>query len=97
MINGTVKFFNSTKGFGFITPASGEKDCFVHHTAIKADGFRSLAEGDSDEARASAFVAHMRAEARGSLSEREAVSLELAAPFEQIWAGLARYWRKHAR
>ena len=58
---------------------------------------RSLAEGDSDEARASAFVAHMRAEARGWLSEREAVSLELAAPFEQIWAGLARYWRKHAR
>ena len=47
---------------------------------------RSLAEGDSDEARASAFVAHMRAEARGSLSEREAVSLELAAPFEQIWS-----------
>jgi hypothetical protein len=39
----------------------------------------------------------MRAEARGWLSEREAVALELAAPFEQIWAGLARYWRKQAR
>ena len=48
-IQGTVKLFNDAKGFGFITPASGEKDCFVHHTAIKADGFRSLAEGDKVE------------------------------------------------
>ena len=48
-IQGTVKRFNDAKGFGFITPASGEKDCFVHHTAIKADGFRSLAEGDKVE------------------------------------------------
>ena len=39
-IQGTVKWFNDAKGFGFITPSSGEKDCFVHHTAIKADGFR---------------------------------------------------------
>ncbi len=57
---------------------------------------RSLAVGDTDEARAAVFVAHMRAEARQVLSEREAVTLELAAPFEQIWAGLARYWRKKA-
>ena len=48
-IQGTVKWFNDAKGFGFITPASGEKDCFVHHTAIKSDGFRSLAEGDKVE------------------------------------------------
>ena len=48
-IQGTVKWFNDAKGVGFITPASGEKDCFVHHTAIKADGFRSLAEGDKVE------------------------------------------------
>ena len=46
---GKVKWFNDAKGFGFITPSSGEKDCFVHHTAIKADGFRSLAEGDKVE------------------------------------------------
>lgn len=58
---------------------------------------QSLAQGESDEARVAAFVALMRAGARGSLSEREAVSLETAAPFEQIWAGLARYWRKQAR
>jgi glyoxylase-like metal-dependent hydrolase (beta-lactamase superfamily II) len=50
----------------------------------------------SDEARSAAFVDHLRAEARGWLSEREVAALELAAPFEQIWAGLARYWRKQA-
>jgi len=43
-IIGTVKWFNDAKGFGFITPENGDKDCFVHHTAIKMDGFRSLAE-----------------------------------------------------
>jgi glyoxylase-like metal-dependent hydrolase (beta-lactamase superfamily II) len=58
---------------------------------------QSLAQGASDEERAAGFVSLMRAEARGWLSEREAVTLELAAPFEQIWAGLARYWRKQAR
>ena len=46
---GTVKWFNESKGFGFITPENGDKDCFVHHTAIKADGFRSLAEGERVE------------------------------------------------
>jgi CspA family cold shock protein len=46
---GTVKWFNDAKGFGFITPENGDKDCFVHHTAIKADGFRSLAEVDRVE------------------------------------------------
>ncbi len=46
---GTVKWFNDAKGFGFITPENGEKDCFVHHTAIKSDGFRSLAEGERVE------------------------------------------------
>jgi CspA family cold shock protein len=46
---GTVKWFNDSKGFGFITPANGQKDCFVHHSAIQGGGFKSLAEGDQVE------------------------------------------------
>jgi cold shock protein len=44
-VNGTVKFFNVAKGFGFITPESGGKDVFVHATAVEAAGMRSLQEG----------------------------------------------------
>jgi len=47
--NGTVKWFNDDKGFGFITPADGQKDCFVHHTAIEGSGFKSLAQGQRVE------------------------------------------------
>jgi cold shock protein len=46
---GTVKWFNDQKGFGFITPEGGAKDCFVHHSSIEGSGFKSLAEGDSVE------------------------------------------------
>ncbi len=48
-IKGTVKWFNDQKGFGFITPEDGSRDCFVHHSSIQAEGFKSLDEGDKVE------------------------------------------------
>jgi cold shock protein len=46
---GTVKWFNDAKGFGFITPENGDKDCFVHYSAIAGSGFRTLVEGERVE------------------------------------------------
>jgi CspA family cold shock protein len=45
MANGTVKWFNDAKGYGFIAPDGGAKDVFVHHTSITGNGFKTLAEG----------------------------------------------------
>ena len=49
MATGKVKWFNDQKGYGFITPDTGGKDLFVHHTAIAMEGFRTLKEGQAVE------------------------------------------------
>jgi CspA family cold shock protein len=62
MITGTVKFYNTQKGFGFIQPDSGGKDVFVHATALERAGLRSLTEGqkvsfDTEEDRRTGKIA----------------------------------------
>ena len=48
-MTGTVKWFNDAKGFGFSTPSDGQKDCFVHHSAIQGSGFKTLTDGEKVE------------------------------------------------
>ena len=48
-VTGTVKWFNDSKGFGFLTRDDGQKDVFVHFSAIQGDGFKSLVEGQQVE------------------------------------------------
>jgi CspA family cold shock protein len=45
MASGTVKWFNASKGYGFIAPADGTKDVFVHHSNIAGNGYKTLEEG----------------------------------------------------
>jgi CspA family cold shock protein len=49
MATGTVKWFNDSKGYGFIAPADGGKDLFVHHSNVVGEGFKSLTEGAAVE------------------------------------------------
>jgi CspA family cold shock protein len=49
MATGTVKWFNDSKGYGFIAPSDGGKDLFVHHSNVVGEGFKSLAEGAAVE------------------------------------------------
>lgn len=47
MVTGTVKWFSNDKGYGFITPADGSKDVFVHFSALDGDGYKTLEEGQT--------------------------------------------------
>ncbi len=49
MLTGTVKWFNNAKGYGFSVQDNGDKDVFVHHSAIAMEGYRSLNEGERVE------------------------------------------------
>jgi CspA family cold shock protein len=62
MTQGTVKWFNSEKGFGFIAPDDGSADIFVHHSAIETEGYRSLEENQRVEFTASRGPKGMQAD-----------------------------------
>jgi len=49
MATGTVKWFNNAKGYGFLTPESGDQDIFIHFSAIEMDGYKTLKEGQEVE------------------------------------------------
>ena len=80
---GTVKWFNSDKGYGFIAPDDGTPDVFVHHTAIKTDGYRSLQDNQRVEYTASRGVS-----AAGRRGLPDLVRLILAVPFS-TWASVS--------
>ena len=81
--------------FGSITPARAHLARFRTTLTQQAEAVRlALQEGGTEEAKIRAFVDRMRAAARKALPEREATATELAAPFDQLWQGLARYWQK---
>ena len=81
--------------FGAVTPARAHLARFRTTLTRQADGVRqALRAGGDEETQIRAFVSRMQAEARAALPEHEATAIELAAPFDQLWQGLARYWRR---
>ena len=80
MASGTVKWFNDSKGYGFIAPEDGTKDVFVHHSNIAGNGFKSLAEG-----------AKVEFEQREGAKGPEAVNVvQVGALFPGVGVGLGR-------
>jgi glyoxylase-like metal-dependent hydrolase (beta-lactamase superfamily II) len=83
--------------FGPVTPARAHISTYRGVLTAQAGLVRELlGSGRTEEERIRAFVEHLRAAARRALPERDARAIELAAPFEQLWYGLARYWQKKA-
>jgi glyoxylase-like metal-dependent hydrolase (beta-lactamase superfamily II) len=81
--------------FGPVTPARAHLARFRGTLTEQANAVRdAMRGGGSEDEKIGRFVEHMRAEARKALPEREARATELAAPFDQLWQGLSRYWRK---
>lgn len=81
--------------FGAVTPARAHLARFRDTLTAAADAVKaSMAAGGTDAERERRFVEQMRRDVRKSLPEHEAKTAELAAPFEQLWQGLARYWHK---
>jgi len=83
--------------FGVITGAKAHLARFRETLTVQAEAVRqSLMAGSTDEERTRVFVEQMRREVRKAMPEHEAQATELAAPFDQLWQGLARYWSKQA-
>ena len=81
--------------FGTVTPARAHLARFRHTLTSAAEAVKaSMAAGGTDEEKVRRFVEQMRRDVRQALPEHEATAAELAAPFEQLWQGLARYWQK---
>jgi hypothetical protein len=81
--------------FGPVTPARAHLARFRTVVASAAESARQMIEaGGSEEELSKRFAERMRQDARRMLNEREAQSAELAAPFDQLWQGLSRYWQK---
>ncbi|MDP2055655.1 MAG: MBL fold metallo-hydrolase, partial [Acidobacteriota bacterium] len=82
--------------FGVVTGAKAHLARFREVLTRQAEAVReSLAAGNTDEERTQVFVERLRREIRKALPEHEARATELAAPFDQLWQGLARYWSKN--
>jgi glyoxylase-like metal-dependent hydrolase (beta-lactamase superfamily II) len=81
--------------FGPVTPARAHLSRFRQTLTSAADAVKALmAAGGSEEEKVRLFVEQMRRDVRKALPEHEAQAAELAAPFEQLWPGLVRYWQK---